>query len=369
MAVVLVLCIFNGFRDLALSQLSNLDPDIAVVPVRGKTLSAADSIAATLAQLPGVATAMPVITERGLLEAGDTHLPVVMKGVPEGYDAAMPVDDIILAGEYAEFATDGTPAIQLSVGLANQISEYPSAESRLNLIVPRRKGRVNPANPGASFRGEEFAFSAVFRVNSTEVDNDHVIIPLEAARSLLDYDTEATAIEISVTPGFDAGAVRDEVSAMLGKSYKALDRLEQRADSFRMIAVEKWVTFMMLVFILVVAMFNVVSTLSLLAIEKRDNMTTLKALGAPRSMVRNIFIAEGFLVTVLGGAIGIVLGVAGAFIQQTFHVIRLAADEATLTINYYPVHLEWLDIAAVASVILVLATVVSGIARLIVRKA
>lgn len=368
MAMVLVLCIFNGFTDLALSQLSNIDPDIAVIPAKGKTIASADSLASAIAAVDGVGSALPTVNERALLDDGITKLPVVMKGVPAEYADASPIDDIMIAGEYALGTDDGIPAVQVSVGVGNSIGLYPSPESHLHLYVPRRVGRINPANPAASFRNGVLAFSGVFRVNSTDIDRDHVIVPLDAARALLDYDTEASAIEVRVKDGASADEVRGSLRKSLGPELKVLDRIEQRSESFSMISIEKWITFMLLVFILVIATFNVISTLSLLAIEKRDNMTTLRALGASPATIRDIFIAEGFLVTVVGGAIGIVAGIVVALVQQIFHVVRLSAGASSLTIDYYPVRLEPTDIAAVAAVIALLAVVISLVARLIVRN-
>lgn len=368
-AMVLVLSIFNGFTDLSLSQLSNLDPDLSVRPKRGKVFAGADSVAARLMSVPGVEAAWPVLSERALLVDGELHIPVVIKGVASGYDSFSPIGGIIIAGQYAEATSYGMPAVQLSVGVANAVSTYPSATSVMRLIAPRRVGRINPANPSAAFRQTDVVFSGVFRVSNPDIDSDHVIAPLETARLLLDYDNdEASAIEIAVAPGASPEKVRKAVSGVMGAEFDVLTRIEQRADTFRMISVEKWVTFMMLVFILAIALFNVISTLSLLAIEKRDNMSTLRALGAPRRMVRNIFIAEGFLVTVLGGAIGIVSGLLIAFAQQYLHLVKLSADSSGLTIDYYPVRVAAADVAAVAAVILVLALAVSAVSLLITRR-
>ena len=368
MAMVLVLFIFNGFRDLALSQLSSVDPDLLVVPARGSVITSADSLARRMENVKGVTTAWPVFTGRALLDDETSRLPVVVKGIPEGYGEATRLDHIIIAGQYAESTTDGVPAVQLSVGVANQVSMLPSAEARLRLIVPRRKSRINPANPAAAFRSEEVAFSGVFRVNNDDIDAEYVLMPLSAARDLFDYDSEASAIEVRVAPGASMSDVRRQIYSIAGDDFTVHDRLQQRAASFRMISVEKWVTFMMLLFILVIALFNVISKLSLLAIEKRDNMMTLRNLGAPQSLVRRVFIAEGFLVTTLGGTIGIVLGVVVALIQQYFHIVRLSADAATLTINYYPIRVELSDILTVSGVVVVLAVVISLIARLIVKE-
>lgn len=368
MAMVLVLSIFNGFSDLALSQLSSLDPQLSLTAAKGRAIVNADSLARAIARIPGVASAAPAVEGRALLVDENIRIPVIFKGVASGFDSASGIDDIMLAGQYAEYTTDGTPAAQLSVGVANRLITRPAPDSYLELYVPRRKGRINPANPAASFRSASLAFSGVFRVSNSDIDNDHIIIPLDAARDILDYDTEASSVDIILSPDASESGVTKQIKSLVGDGYKISGRLEQRADSFKMISVEKWVTFMMLVCILVITLFNVVSTLSLLAIEKRDNMQTLRALGAPPSLVRNVFIAEGFLVTVVGGAIGIVAGLAVALVQQVFHVVGLSADASTLTIDYYPVRVEAADILVVAAVILAVAVVVGAIGRLIVKR-
>ena len=368
MAMVLVMSIFNGFSDLAESQLSALDPELAVVPARGKVLDGADSLAVVVGRIDGVVAAVPTITEKAVLIDGTLRVPVNIKGIPYSPGYSDNLERLMIAGEYATATSYGVPAVQLAVGVANQIRQTPSSISLVQVVVPRRNGRINPANPAAAFRSEEFAFSGVFSTNSSDIDGSYAIMPLDAAREVLDYTTEASQIEVTADARTSVESLKKRLVKELGPGYKVLNRIEQRADSFRMISVEKWVTFMMLIAILVIALFNVVSTLSLLAIEKRDNMRTLRSLGAPASMIRNVFIAEGFLVTTTGGAIGIVAGIALALGQQFFHFVKLQADAATLTIDYYPVRVDGTDIALVALVIVVLAMVVSTISRFIVPK-
>ncbi len=368
MAMMLVLSIFNGFTDLAASQLSSLDPELSIERSDGRVIDDAEGVAGRIAAVDGVDAALPTLTGRGLLITPSTRIPVVFKGVPEGYEHVTEIDNIMLAGQYATANSDGVDAAQISVGIANQLDVYPGADVHVELYVPRRRGRINPANPSASFRGIDLVYSGVFRVSNPDIDNDNIIIPLDDARDVLDYDTQATAIEVHSDPGVDAEKVKPRIESMLGDDYVVKNRMEQRESSFRMISIEKWMTFMMLIFILVIALFNVVSTLSLLAIEKRSNMWTLHALGAPASMVRQIFIAEGFLVTTLGGAVGIVLGVILALAQQCFHLVGLSADSSTLTIDYYPVRVELSDILLVALVVVSLAIIVGAIARFIVRR-
>lgn len=368
MAMVIVMSIFNGFSDLAINQLSEMDPDLALVPVSGKTVANADSISEIALSIPGVAAARPAIIEKAVLVDGSLRVPVTVKGIVPDTENAAHMEKLMIAGEYASESGYGDPAIQLSVGVANQIEQGPSSSSLVNLYVPRRQGRINPANPSAAFRTERLAFSGVFRINNPDIDGAYVVVPLEAARQLLDYETEATQVEITVGNDSSAGSVKKALKNNLGPDYRVLTRLEQRAESLRMISVEKWVTFMMLTAILVIALFNVISTLSLLAIEKRDNMWTLRSLGAPLSMVRNVFIAEGFLVTSLGGLIGIAGGVILTLVQQFFHPVKLAADASTLTIDYYPVRLAPVDLLVIAGVIMALAFIVSAVTRLIIPR-
>jgi len=159
--------------------------------------------------------------------------------------------------------------------------------------------------------------SAVFQIDQPEYDNDCVTVPLDALRRLLEYRAgEASAIDIGLEPGADAARVASDIGAMLGDGFDVLSRERQQADTFRMISVEKWITFLMLVFILVVASFNIVSTLSLMVIEKRYDMATLRSLGASRSTVRRVFIAEGWLITAVGGLVGIALGVGLSLLQE-----------------------------------------------------
>ena len=368
MAMVLVLSIFNGFKDLAVNQLSSLDPDLAGVSAKGKVIPRSDSLANEILKAEGVSSSVPTITERALLVVEEQRIPVNVKGIPVDSEQGMAIEGIMLAGEYAAETNTGVPAIQLSIGVANQTEMLPSPDAEVELYVPRRKGRINPANTAASFRTKEFAYSGIFCVNNSDIDEDYVIVPLEAARDLLDYDDEASVIEVNVAPDASSEDVKTLLQKQLGDGYKVLNRLEQRSESFRMISIEKWVTFMMLVCILVIALFNVVSTLSLLAIEKRDNMWTLRALGAPSGMIKRVFIAEGFLVTILGGAIGIVLGVALALVQQFCHVVKLSADASNLTIDYYPIRVAPLDILIIIGVITGLALIVSAVARVIVKN-
>ncbi len=375
MAIVVVLSVFNGFTELSRSQLSRIDPDLLAVPVAAKTFAASDSLAAAVERLPGVAVAMPSLTERALLVADAAQKPVRVKGVAaDRFRAITGFDNIVIDGVFApaippEYTDSVTADAAIAVGPAVELGLHPSFSQGPRLYVPRRTGRINPANPAGAYRSLPLRTTAVFRVDQPDYDADMVIVSLDALRRLLEYnDNEAGAIEIRVADGTDAGDVADAVARVVGGDFDVLTRDRQQADTFRMIAVEKWITFLMLVFILIVACFNIVSTLSLMVIEKRDDMATLRALGAARSSVGAVFRWEGWLITALGGLAGTVLGLLLALAQQHFGIIKLGGDPSAMTIDVYPVAVSATDVVAVLATVLVTGFVIGQIARFFTHK-
>lgn len=366
-AIVVVLSVFNGFTDLAASHFSVIDPDLMVTPARGKTIADGDSLAVAIAGMEGVAAATPTLTERGLLVSGDSQLGVVFKGVAPGYTSVVDIAPAVVAsGEIPSEAVD-VPAASVAVGVANRLMLRPGT-SAAELYVPKRVGRINPANPAGAFFSSPLVVARVFQVDQMEIDADHIIVPLSVARDLLAYETEATAVEIRTAPGADIDAVGRRVADALGTGFIVSDRRMQHAEAFRMISVEKWVTFAMLIFILIIAAFNIVSTLSLMVIEKRDNMATLRFLGATRPAVRAVFAWMGAIITLAGGIIGCLLGVALSLAQQWGGFIRLSGDPSRLSVAVYPVRVAFPDILAVLALVAVMAVLTSLVTRLFTRK-
>lgn len=371
-AIVVVLSVFNGFSDLARKHLSAIDPDAKIVPAGPKVFAGADSLATALEKMPEVACAMPVLQERALLAASDTQTPIILKGIdPRRTERMLDFDGLLLDGVYSHVngLPDSLPGVQLSVGVAVATGLRPYPYSSATIYMPRRLGRINPANPAAAYRQMTTAVTGVFRVDQPEYDTEFVLAPLDEMRQLLEYgNAEASAIEVKAAPGTRPDKLADIIAGKLPQGFTVLNREQQQAETFRMIAVEKWVTFLMLIFILVIASFNIISTLSLLVIEKRDNMATLRALGATRRTVSSVFVALGWLITATGGIIGAVAGIILSLGQEYFGFIKLAGDPSTLTIDKYPVHLEWGDIAAVLAAVLIVGFAIAQTSRLFTRK-
>ena len=360
-AIICVLSVFNGFSRLAMSRLSTVDPDIRIVPAAGKTFANGDSLAAALAVLPQFEAAAPVIEEHALAIYAGRQMPVNIKGVPDDYAAVTDIDSTVIDGEFT-LATEYFPCAAISVGTAVSLDARPGFYEALCVYTPRRLGKINPANPMAAFRGDTLLVAAVYEVQQADYDTDRAIVPLATARKLLDYTTEATAVELRAARGVSPDEAFTAASEAVGAAGIVQTRLMQQGESFRMIAVEKWITFLMLVFILLIACFNVISTMSMLVIEKKDNIATLRALGATPTMVSSIFLWEGWLIALVGGFAGIILGIVLCLAQQWGGFIKLAGDPSQLSITSYPVHLQGSDILVVALLVAVVGLLIGLIA-------
>lgn len=359
-AMVIVLSVFNGFAQLSERQLGKLDPPLAVAPAQGKVFAGGDSLCKVLDALPEVGTASGVLSEQAFAVARECQMPVILKGIGEGYIDASHLDDIII---------DGSPSVTtlprgwygavFSPGAAMGLNTRPQSPWTVTVYEPRRLGRYNPANPASSFRADTVACMGVFSVEQQEYDRDLILLPLSAVRDLLDYTSgELSQIALWPAPGVTVAEMHAAVRRALDASsttapLRLLDRMEQQPDLFRMIAVEKWITFAMLAFILVIASFNIVSTLSMMVLEKEPNMGVLRAMGATPGFISRIFGAQGWLITLAGGAAGILAGSLLVLGQSHFGWVRLQTSDPTLLmIDAYPVVLRLSDLLTVSLLLL-----------------
>ena len=348
-AIVCVLSVFNGFRDVLTDRLDTLSPEVEVSPAKGKVFSDADSVATAIRKVEGVATATPTLTDNALA-LYDTHeMPVTLKGVvPAEYVKITGIRGILKDGsEYFPARDDGMSrqGAILSIGSAMQLGVRTLGTPML-LFAPRREGRINPGNPAASFMQDSVEAIGVYQAQQSQFDDNMVIVPIDVARTLFQYDSEASAVEVGVKPGADPQEVGERIARMLGPAAVVKDRLRQQEVNFRMIEIEKWVTFLLLFFILLIASFNLVSTLSMLVLEKQASLRTLRSLGMTRKGIGSIYFFESLFVAAIGGLGGILLGVGLVMLQEHFGLIRLNGDPETMIISVYPVRLMWTDLAA-----------------------
>ena len=366
-ALICVLSVFNGFKGLIMGRLALLDPEVAITATLGKTINDADSVINAVGTLPGVERAVPVVIDQALAMYAQYQMPVRLKGVPDDYNRMNGMDSVIVDGEWklrdqvSKYAVAGAgPAVRLCV--------RPEFLGMVRLYAPQRQGRVNIANPMGAFRQDSLFVSGVFQLQQNSYDADLIYVPLDMARELFDYETEATQIELKLMPGANEQQVMQLISHVLGKGYQVKNRLMQQSEADRLVNIEKWMAFLLLAFILIIATFNVISTLSLLIIEKDDSIATMRALGANDSQISRIFVLQGWLITLAGAVTGIVIGLILCLCQQQFGLLRLSGDPANMIISAYPVVVEWTDVLVTLALVAAVGLLTSMVTALIMRR-
>lgn len=368
-AMVIVLSVFNGFSDLVERKISSVEPDFTVEAAKGKVIADADSIATVLESIPGVIHASGIITEKAFAIAGERQMPVTIRGIDPQSPSVTALGPMIIDGSLFVDSAGTFVTALASVGAANTLLTAPSAESLVRIYEPRRRGRINPAAPMNAFRADSVAIAGVYCIDQPDYDRDIIIIPLATARRLLDYTNEATMIEIHLDNRTDARVIGQKLSGILGDGFIVKDKIRQQEQSFRMIKIEKWVTLLMLTFILLIASFNILSTMSMLIVEKRANMSILKALGASAGMVRNIFSSLTFLIAAIGGAAGILIGLVLALLQQWGGFIKLnTSDPSALSVTSYPVRVNPADTIIVILIVAIIGLLTAAVIRLTLRR-
>ncbi len=365
MAMVCVLSVFNGFAGLVGDKLSRLDPQIKVVATEG-VIENSDSLVDVLRRIEGVTLATPTLESRALAIYDGRQMPVVVKGVAPDYERLTAIDSLIKDDGEFLLSLDGDDLSVVSLGVSLVLNTAPGYFAPLEIYAPRRRGAINPANPMTSFRRCRTFVAGTFEVQQQEYDNDYIFLSLDAARQLFDYPTQATAIELGVKG--DVESIRGRISDTLGDKYVAKDRLMQHSQSFKMINVEKWMTFLLLGFILVIASFNIISTLAIIIAEKDESITALRAMGADRRLVSSIFVAEGWLISIVGAAIGVVVGLGLCALQIKYGFVKMGTDAKNLIIDTYPVVIEPTDLLTILSIVAVVGLITSWATAIAMRR-
>ena len=366
-ALICVLSVFNGFRGLIMGRLAMLDPQIAISATMGKTVNDADSVIAAISDISGVERAVPVIEDQALAVYIEFQMPVRLKGVPDDYNTMNDIDSVIVDGEWllndqvSRYAVAGAgPAVRLGV--------RPEFLGMLQLYAPQRQGRINMANPMGAFRQDSLFVSGIFQLEQNSYDADLIFVPLDMARQLFDYESEATQIEVKLTPGANEQQVMRDIGRRLGDGYQVKNRLMQQSEAYRLVNIEKWMAFLLLAFIMVIATFNVISTLSLLIIEKNDSISTLRALGANDHQISRIFVLQGWLITLVGAITGVIIGLVLCLCQQQFGWLRLSGDPANMIVSAYPVEVQWTDVLITLGLVAAVGLLTSMVTALIMRR-
>lgn len=359
-AMICVLSVMNGFGDAVASMFSQLDAELRITPKQGKVLDLQDPRITALYALPEIAIIAPTVEETALVEFRGKQVPALLKGVDTTYQQLTTIDSIMIDGDYMVW--DGAfERCVMGVGLANTIGIGARFISPVHLYAPKRVGKVNMLRPDENFRSKGVFIAGVFAVNQMQYDDTYLLISLPLARELFEYEpTQATAIELRLQEGVSVRKQQKRIRAALGEDYAVLNRYEQQADFYRIQMIEKWLTALLLVFILLIASFNIISSLSMLILDKSDDIRLLHALGADEPMIRRIFLYEGWMISIVGALAGTVLGVTVCGIQQYFGILKLG-NGMNYVLSAYPVSIQLTDVLLVLAVVLALGALAAWI--------
>jgi len=348
MALVVTLSVFNGFHDLVASFLTSFDPQLKVTPVKGKTMAADDPVLTKIRELPQVDVATECMEDQALAVYDGRQAMVTVKGVDDNFDQLTHINEILLGeGTFELHAADmhyGIPGIRLAEALGTGYTY----NRPLKIYAPRREGQLDMTAPEEGFIEDElYSPGVLFSVRQAKYDKSYIITSLGFARRIFEQQGMVSSLEIRLKPGSDFDAVKQEMQRIAkGKCY-VKDRFEQQDETFRIMKIEKLIAYIFLTFILVVASFNIIGSLSMLIIDKKDDVVTLRNLGASDTLITRIFLFEGRMISALGAVIGIVVGLLLCWLQQTYGFVKLGSTSGSFVINAYPVSVHPEDVLIV----------------------
>ena len=343
LALVCTLSVFNGFQDMVAGFFTAFDPELKITVREGKVFDPLESRVQQVRALPEIDVWTETLEENAMVQYKDRQAMAVIKGVEDNFGTGK----FILNDSVVDYGFMG-------VELVSELGTGLQFVDPLRVYAPKRNVRVNIANPSAAFN-QDYLFSpgAVFVVNQQKYDSRYILTSLGFARRLFNYDTEVSAIELKLKPGSNTDAVQKKMERILGDRFIVQNRYEQQADVFRIMEIEKLISYLFLTFILTIACFNVIGSLSMLILDKREDTETLRNLGAADRLIARIFLFEGRLISVFGAIAGIVLGLLLCFLQQRFGLISLGGGNGSFVVDAYPVSVHATDI------ILVFVTVIT----------
>ncbi len=345
-ALIIILSVYNGFDSLVKSMMGNVEPDLLITPATGKVFVPEGDTYDWIYDQPTVKNMCGVLQEQVFISYDGQQGFAKAKGVDWIYEEESPLRNHIVDGEFRLHRGD-IPLAAVGSGLAYEMNINPRFLSGIEIYFPARTRKISMANPLSSIEAVKVWPSGIFSINN-EIDADLMILPIEQMRDLLEYDYEVSAVEIRLTE--DAGhdelkRLQKEIGERLGPGFRVRDRFQQNESLYKMMKYEKAAIYMILIFVIIIIAFNIFGSLSMLIIEKRSDIETLRSLGAKDRLIRSIFVLEGWMISITGLAAGLIMGVTFALLQQHFGFIKMPGS---FLIQAYPVILSWTDILLTA---------------------
>ena len=358
MALIIVLSVFNGFHDLVATFFTQFDPQLKVVPVEGKDAPSDDPVLTEIRQLPEVDVATESVEEMALAIYEGHQAMVTVKGVDDNFTELTHINEIVYGdGEFQLHAADleyGT----LGIRLAQELGTGARFGNYLHVYAPRREGQLDLSNPQDGFVVDSLISpGVVFATRQGKYDKSYILAPIGFARRLFEQQGMLTSLELRLKAGSDLEAVKKRMRSIANGKYMVLDRFEQQADTFKIMQIEKFIAYIFLTFILIVACFNIIGSLSMLIIDKREDVVTLRNLGANDRQISSIFLFEGRLIVAIGAIVGVALGLLLCWLQQRFGLVGMGGSSGMFVVNAYPVSVHYQDVLLVFFTVLVVGSV------------
>ena len=348
MALVVTLSVFNGFHDLVASFFTQMDPQLKITPVKGKTAPADDPILTKIRHLSEVEVATECLEEQALVVYGDRQQMVIVKGVEDNFNQLTHIQEILEGdGDFELHAADLSYGIP-GLGVAYQLGLGYTYEHPLRIYAPRREGQLNMANPTEGFVVDDlYSPGVVFCMKQGKYDKNYILTSIAFTRHLFDLDGRLSSLEIRLKPGSDFERVKSQMEEIATGKFYVQDRYEQQDDTFRIMKVEKLIAYVFLTFILMIACFNIIGSLSMLIIDKKEDVVTLRNLGATDHQITRIFLFEGRMISAIGAILGVLIGLLLCWLQQQYGIVRLGSSEGSFVVDAYPVSVHPWDIVLI----------------------
>lgn len=345
MALVVTLSVFNGFHDLVASLLTSFDPQIEIVPTKGKTAPADDPILTKIRNLPQVDVATESVEDQAMAIYKGRQAMIKVKGVEDNFSELSHINDILYGdGEFSLHAANLQFGV-VGIRLADNLGMTADWDGQLKIYAPKREGQLDLMNPTEGFVEDSvISPGVVFSVKQARYDRDYVLTSIAFARNLFGQQGMLSQLEIRLKPGSDLDAVKAEMQKIAGSKYRVLDRMEQQADTFKIMKIEKFIAYIFLTFILAVACFNIIGSLSMLIIDKKNDVVTLRNMGASDKQIVRIFLFEGRMISAIGAILGIFVGLLLCWLQQVYGLVSLGRSSGSFIVDAYPVSVHPEDI-------------------------
>lgn len=354
LAMVCTLSVFNGFQDMVATFFTAFDPQVKITSVKGKVFDGSMPVLSQIKKMPEIAVYSESVEDNAMVQYKGRQVMAVIKGVEDNFDKLTPIDSILFGrGElilHDEVADYAIPGLQLLSTLGTGIRFLDPLE----VYAPKRGAKINMANPMSSFVSDDlFSSGLTFTVNQEKYDGSYILTSIDFARNLFQYDKEVSAVNLRLHPTANEKDVISKIKRILGEDFYVQDRYEQQADTFRIMEIEKLISYIFLTFILMIACFNVIGSLSMLIIDKKNDVQTLRNLGASDNQIVRIFLFEGRMISFIGAVAGVILGLILCLVQQEYGIISLG-NSGSFVVDSYPVSVHAWDVVLIFITVLVI---------------